>query len=218
MLTTPQATRNDLIGALAKSTSPAEIERSLVSAKLDLVAPLITPGTVVYTEFLDGILPVIRERVESFGFTVGEYTGRDGRDARDQDKQAFIDGKLDVLIGSATIKVGVDGLQHRANRLILLGTPWTSRGWDQVLGRVHRQGSQFESVEVVHPQVAIRTDFGEWSWDAIRLNAVHAKRRLAEAAMDGALMNEERLSQDELTRLAMSELRQLLVFPVGKAA
>jgi helicase-like protein len=217
-VTTPKARRNDLIEELVDADHASEIERALIAPKLDLVADSIVPGTILYTEFLTGIVPVVRERIESLGLTLGEYTGEVGADAREEDKEAFIAGRVDVLLGSSAIKVGVDGLQRRANRLVLLGTPWTSSDWDQLVGRVHRQGSKFDSVEVIHPQVSISTEYGNWSWDAIRLDAVHAKRRLAEAALDGVLMNEEQVSQDDLTRRALAALHELLGIEKERAA
>lgn len=206
----PKATHNSLIPKLKAARSALDIEKTLLRAKLDLVRPKIKKGTIIYVEFVQGVVPTVRKYIEGLGLTVGEFTGVSGRRFRDEDKKAFIVGDLDVLLASSAIKVGVDGLQRRANRLILLGTPWTAADLDQVVGRVHRQGSLAKSVEVVHPQITVTIGRQSWSWDALRMDAIHAKRTLADTVLDGVLANTERVSKKELTDSALMALRGML--------
>ena len=49
------------------------------------------------------------------------------------------------------MREGVDGLQEVCNRLIVATPPWTSAGYEQLKGRVHRQGSKFARVDVIIP-------------------------------------------------------------------
>ena len=58
-------------------------------------------------------------------------------------------GKVDVLISSVPVGTGVDGLQYVCNRMIVISLPWTSAEYEQLIGRLYRQGSAFDKVEVI---------------------------------------------------------------------
>lgn len=116
----------------------------------------------------------------------------------------------------------MDGLQYVCNRLIVACLPWTSAGYEQLLGRVYRQGSAFHDVEVFIPQVVLRNGADEWSWDRQRLARIHYKKTLADAAVDG-IVPEAKLASPELMledakralaawmkRLANGECREIL--------
>ena len=99
--------------------------------------------------------------------------------------QEFKSGKADVLIGSSALSTGVDGLQYICNRLIVLTLPWTSAGYEQLLGRIYRQGSRFDRIEVFIPQVVLTHEGQEWSRDKQRFGRIKYKKTLADAAVDG---------------------------------
>ena len=67
--------------------------------------------------------------------------------------EIFLDGDLDVLIASSTVGTGVDGLQHVCNRLIINSLPWTHEEYEQLKGRIYRQGQKNESVEIIIPLI-----------------------------------------------------------------
>jgi hypothetical protein len=73
---------------------------------------------------------MIRERLIGKGFRVGTFNGEDKSGL-----EAFKTRKVDVLIGSSALGTGVDGLQFVCNRLIVNCLPWTSAGYEQLLGR-----------------------------------------------------------------------------------
>ena len=54
----------------------------------------------------------------------------------DLDLTRFLDKKVQVLIASRPISVGVDRLQHICNRLIINTLPWTNAQYQQLLGRL----------------------------------------------------------------------------------
>jgi len=66
---------------------------------------------------------------------VGFYTGEDktGLDG-------FLEGDIDVLIGSSAIGTGVGGLQRVCSRLIVNVLRWTAAEFEQLKGRIYRQG------------------------------------------------------------------------------
>jgi superfamily II DNA or RNA helicase len=193
------------------------IETILTEAKLDAIAELSKPGTLVYSQFVESIFPMIRERLVQKGFRVGAFNGEDKSGL-----ELFKNRELDVLIGSSALGTGVDGLQFVCNRLIVACLPWTSAGYEQLLGRVYRQGGAFHDVEVFIPQVALRNGADEWSWDRQRLARIHYKKTLADAAVDG-VVPEANLASPELMleearrslaawidRLATGEAREVL--------
>ena len=56
-----------------------------------------------------------------------------------------------MLIGTSAIGTGVDGLQQVCNRLIVNVLPWTRAEFDQLRGRIFRQGQKQDKVTVVLP-------------------------------------------------------------------
>ena len=83
------------------------------------------------------------------GWKVGFYTGDDKTGL-----EGFLNGDIDVLIGSSAIGTGVDGLQQVCNRLIVNVLPWTAAEFEQLKGRIYRQGQL-----ALFPKEA--QDFGE---------------------------------------------------------
>jgi hypothetical protein len=158
------------------------IETILTEAKLDTIVELAKPGTLVYSQFVESIFPMIRERLVRKGFRVGSFNGEDKSGV-----ELFKRREIDVLIGSSALGTGVDGLQFVCNRLIVDCLPWTSAGYEQLIGRIYRQGSTFHDVEVFIPQVVLRNGPDEWSWDRQRLARIRYKKTLADAAVDGVV-------------------------------
>ena len=105
----------------------------------------------MYSQFVDVIFPMIREGLIRRGFRVAAFNGEDKSGV-----ELFKKREVDVLIGSSALGTGIDGLQYICNRLIVACLPWTSAGYEQLLGRVYRQGSAFYEVEVFIPQVVLR--------------------------------------------------------------
>ena len=73
---------------------------------------------------------------------------------------------------------GLDGLQKVCNRIVMLGLPWTSAGYEQAIGRLRRQG-QRKQVEVIIPQVTLEYDGEAWSWDELRMGCIEYKLTLS---------------------------------------
>ena len=158
------------------------IETILTQAKLDTIVELAKPGTIVYSQFVETIFPMIREALTDAGFQVAAFNGEDKSGV-----DLFKNRDVDILIGSSALGTGVDGLQYVCNRLIVNCLPWTSAGYKPLLGRIYRQGSVFQDIDVFIPQVVLRNGSDEWSWDRQRLARIHYKKTLADAAVDGVV-------------------------------
>src|SRR5438046_4031403 len=103
-------------------------------------------------------------------------------------KEAFIHGDLDVLIATAAIGTGVDGLQQVCNRLIVNVLPWTRAEYDQLLGRIYRQGQKSkEEVAVIIPLTYALVNGQRWSWCESKLQRLAFKKSIADAAVDGVV-------------------------------
>jgi len=201
---------NDVLSSLRRAGEVLAIERTILPAKLERVRERITGGTLIYLEFVEGLVPIVRRFVESLGLRVGEYIGDTPTKKRDIVKQQFIAGDIDVLIGSRAVALGVDGLQKVCSRLIMLSLPWTHAAFEQVIGRVHRQGSRFAEVEVLIPQVIVDVGGQRWSWDEARYSVIEHKRTLSDTATDGFVPTSEQMSRQEFTNKAMDALRVMI--------
>jgi len=71
--------------------------------------------------------------------------------------------------------------------LIIVSLPWTAAEYEQLIGRLYRQGSKFKEVEVFVPQVTLIHNDDEWSWDKLRMRRIKFKKTLADAALDGVI-------------------------------
>jgi hypothetical protein len=159
----PIAQGNELLDDLRQAEGVLGVEQVLLPAKLEAARDYIRPGVIVYTHYVDGMLEPIRRYVERLGYRAGFYTGSDKTGLED-----FLAGRVDVLIGSKPVGTGLDVLQKVCNRIIAVSLPWTSAEWEQLEGRITRQGTAFERVSMVVPQVVLEHKGEEWSWDKRR--------------------------------------------------
>ena len=178
------------------------LEKVLLEAKLETVLNEIRPGTLIYTQYVSDIVPSLYKTLKSNGRKVSIFTGDDKTGL-----QQFLEGKSDVLIGSSTIGTGVDGLQYHCNHMIIVTLPWTSANYEQLIGRIYRQGSQFSKIEIIIPKVVIGIGDERWSWDEQRLDRIQWKKSLADAAVDGVIPEGELEKPESLHARAMEALK-----------
>ncbi len=179
-----------------------DLERVLLDAKVETLCAALKKGTLVYTHFLTGLVGPLRRAISKAGFTVGLFTGEDKSGL-----EPFKKGKVDVLIGSVPVGTGVDGLQYVCNRMIVVSLPWTSAEYEQLVGRLYRQGSAFDKVEVIVPQIVLQQNGNVWSWDKMRMHRIQYKKTLADAALDGVIPEGELASPETLFKKAREALQ-----------
>jgi superfamily II DNA or RNA helicase len=213
-----EITDNSIIEDLFKAGKGQilQIETALLQAKLRTIVELCKPGTIIYSIYVESIFDTLVKAVKAAGMTVGIFNG-DDKTGLDN----FKTGKVDVLLGSSALGTGVDGLQYVCNRLIIVCLPWTSAAYEQLIGRIYRQGSVFTEVDVFIPQIVLNNNGESWSWDKQRLARIKYKKTLADAAVDGnvpeanlasqsAMMAEAKNAlKDWIARLESGEIRQL---------
>src|SRR5207249_2685938 len=115
--------------------NPLLIEQYLTQARIPEIIKKINGPTIIYTEYVTGIVQQLRKAVEDAGFTHAEYTGTDHSGL-----ERFRQGEAQVLIASRPVSVGVEGLQKVCNNLIINTLPWTRAQYEQLIGRLHRLG------------------------------------------------------------------------------
>jgi len=194
--------RNELLEPLRQIRSDVlSVEQLLLPAKLEATREHFKKGTMVYTHYVDGMIAPIRDYLEGMGFKVGLFTGGDKSGL-----EPFLKGAVDILVGSRPVGTGLDGLQQVCNRLVLLCLPWTSAEYEQIIGRIRRQGSAFGEVEIIVPQVTLDYEGDTWSWDQGRMALIQYKRTLSDCAVDGYIPETVRINQNELLKQSREAL------------
>jgi hypothetical protein len=198
--------RSQLIAAI--KTSPLAVEQILLEAKIDTIIAHCQTGTLIYTHYVEGMVEPLRKAIAAAGYKVGLFTGIEATKERDSAKDEFIKGKIDVLIGTAPIGTGVDGLQYVCDRLIIASLPWTHAEYEQLVGRIYRQKSAFTKVEVIIPQVTLTHNDDIWSWDRqYRWSRIQWKKSLADTAIDGVIPKGELASEKVVLQKAGEALQ-----------
>jgi superfamily II DNA or RNA helicase len=197
----------DLIDEILKlpKNSYVELEKLLLNKKLESIKDYLGKGICIYTHYITDFKNKIYDFVTNLGFTCVCYTGDEGDD-RKENLDKFLKGKVDILIGSKPITTGVDGLQNVCNTLIVITQPWTSSDETQLHGRFYRQGSAFDKVTVLIPQVKIDIDDKTWSWDKQRTNLIENKKTLADLAVDGKIPSRILPSKETLYKKSIESL------------
>lgn len=113
-------------------------------------------GQVIYmnrgTEYFDHIKNYLVNEVGYGEKEVEIIRGGTSTKKKEKAKEKFQDGRVKIIIGSGTIKEGID-LQNRATTLYNCNLDWNPTDVQQVEGRVWRQGNQHSHVRVAIPLI-----------------------------------------------------------------
>ena len=120
------AKRPESISVKNLKSNPLAIEKFLTETRLPEILRSIEGQTIIYTEYVEDIIGKLVEVVKKAGHSCALYTGFD-RTGLSQ----FLSKKIQVLIASRPLSVGIDGLQHICNRLIINTLPWTNAQYQQ---------------------------------------------------------------------------------------
>ncbi len=176
----------DEIRAIGRGTV-LQLEQVLTRLRLPTILANLKVGekALIYTHYVEGIAGTLRDAIAEAGYRVGVLTG----DTDDDHLKEFLkpDGKIDVLIASSRIGTGVNGLQYVCNKLIINSLPWTNAEYEQLVGRLYRQGSRFDKVRVVIPVTFAMVNGERWSYCESKLHRLEYKKSIADAAVDGVV-------------------------------
>tara|TARA_Y100001968_G_scaffold4369_1_gene3875 strand:- start:274 stop:4611 length:4338 start_codon:yes stop_codon:yes gene_type:complete len=171
-----------------------KVERLLVKPKMEVLGECLERGskTVIFITLIQSTLKPICEWLQREGYSFSVYTGdeKEATDAGYKDSlEEFIHGTTEVLVASVQCAgTGVDGLQTVCNRAIFFQLPWTSTEFEQTIGRLDRDGTEFDSIKVFLPITNIHLPNGDqWSWCQSKLDRIRSKKDIAKAAVDGEM-------------------------------
>jgi superfamily II DNA or RNA helicase len=193
----------------------------LTPARIKKIIKKIRGQTIIYTEYVgnskkdNSILKQIASALKKKNITYGFYTGNASTQQRKDALDAFIKHKkIKVLIASIPISVGVDGLQGVCSRLIFNSLPWTHAQYDQIIGRVARQG-QKKPVTVFHVNGKLTfTRKGKkrsLEYDKVIKHArIKYKQTLSDCAVDGIIpKSKDLVTPKQAAREAVRWLKRL---------
>ena len=122
-------------------------------------------GQVIYMNRGKEYFPMVKQYLEvELGYRTGVSYARSTVDEveiissgvsdtrKEAVKEAFLEGVVKIIIGTATIREGID-LQRRGTVIYNCYPEWNPTDIRQLEGRIWRQGNQFEFVRVVMPLV-----------------------------------------------------------------
>lgn len=190
-----------------KGIKSIETEKLFVEDKLVAIESFLKKGTLIYTHYTTDFIQPIRKFVESKGFTTSLYS--DNRDSRDDELIRFRNGDADIMIASDPVNTGVDRLQEVCDTMILITLPWTNADFEQLKGRIYRQGMDENSiVKIIIPQVIVHdADGKEWSWDKQRFDVIKYKKTLADCVIDGVIPQTQFYTRETLYRKSVESLK-----------
>jgi superfamily II DNA or RNA helicase len=203
----------DEIRAIGRGTI-LQLEQVLTELRLPTILSNIKPGekVLIYTHYVEGIVRTLRDALVKAGLRVGMLTG----DTDVDDLKQFLDkdGSVDVLIASSRVGTGVNGLQYVCRKLIINALPWTNAEYEQLIGRLHRQGSHFDKIDVIIPVTFAVVNGQRWSYCESKLHRLEYKKSIADAAVDGVvpegnLRTAAQAQQDIMDWLARLETGQM---------
>lgn len=187
------------------------LEKALTEVRLPIIRQVLQEQdrskpvkVVIYTLNIgDGIVERLQSALEEDGWKVGCFTGEDKRGLVD-----FLKFDTQVLIGSSAMAVGLDGIQNVCNTLIFNVLPWTAAEFEQVRGRVYREG-QKRDVRVVLPLTYAMVNGERWSWDDAKMARIAFKKDIASAAVDGDIPDGQLQSPETMHKKMIEWLRSL---------
>ena len=199
----------DIVDDIVNARTFIDIESILVEKKIDSIIDELTQGTIVYCQYKKEIMNKVIKKLNEHNIKFLKYTGDESDEERGINKDKFIKKEVDILLATSPISTGVDGLQEVSNKIVVISYPWTGAEWDQLIGRINRQGSLFDKVEIIHPHVYIPLYSGEeWNYDKRRWNIIKNKKTLSDVVVDGNLDAIYKLNKSKFVKQILNEIKE----------
>lgn len=181
-----------------------DLEKILTRSRLEEIRKHIKPKTIIYTHYIEEIAKTLKDEIEKDGWSVAFFMGEDK-----SGKESFIKGNVDVLVASSAIGTGVDGLQKVCNRLITNILPWTHAEFEQLKGRIYRQGQREKEVDIIIPLTFAEVNGKNWSWCDSKWKRIQFKKSIADASVDGIVPEGHLRTPAQAYNDAMNWLKRL---------
>ena len=171
-------------------------------------------GQVIYSDRGTEWFGHIKEYlVRNVGFKpneVSEFHGGISKGKREKIKEEFLSGKVKVIIGSSTMREGVD-LQKNGSTLYVCYIDWNPTDLHQLFGRIWRFGNKFSHVRLVVPLIENSSDIFTWqklSEKMSRLNSIWTR------SDNTQMFEESELNAEELKKGLINEPEGLAKYQV----
>lgn len=198
-----------------KGCTPLDIYKVTLDNKLDYLKDNGIIGkdefSVVFSLYTDDIILRSKNYFEEMGLKVCVYTGSIDDTVKYKTNHGSVDWNsltknYDILLASKPVTTGIDGLQKVCNKMILLTLPWTYALFDQLKGRIYRQGSNFDKVEIIIPLVKY-PQIGYVGYDEKVWSMIMNKKEFSNMCLFGV---DESLTSNHIHSVLCEDMRSLI--------
>lgn len=151
--------------------------------------------------------------IENVGFKDDEieiFNGTISKNKREKIKEGFLAGKIKVIIGSSTMREGVD-LQKYGTVIYNLFLDWNPTDLHQLMGRIWRFGNLFGYVRFVAPLIENSADIFTWqklSEKMSRLNSIWTRSNKTK------MFEESEINAEELKKGLINDPKEIADFEI----
>jgi hypothetical protein len=171
-------------------------------------------GQVIYsdrgTEWFGHIKEYLVRNVGFKTAEIQEFHGGISKGKREKIKEQFLAGEVKVIIGSSTMREGVD-LQKNGSTLYVCYIDWNPTDIHQLFGRIWRFGNKYSHVRLVVPLIENSSDIFTWqklSEKMSRLNSIWTRSN------NTKMFEESELNAEELKKGLINEPEGLATYQV----
>lgn len=140
------------------------------------------------------------------------FHGETSKGKRESIKEGFLDGNIKIIIGSSTLREGVD-LQTHCSCIYVCHLDWNPTDIHQLMGRGWRFGNKFSHIRIIVPLIENSSDPMTWqklSEKMSRLNSIWTKA-------DGTKMFEEgEIDPEELKKSLINDPVELAKYEIDE--
>jgi hypothetical protein len=166
-------------------------------------------GQVIYadrgTEWFYHIKQYLIENLGYQDFEIQLYTGEASKDKRENIKKDFLNGRCKIIIGTSTMKEGVD-LQTYGTVIYNCYLDWNPTDHHQLAGRIWRFGNTYSHVRIVVPLMENSSDIFTWqklSEKMSRLNSIWTRGNQTK------MFEDKELDAEELKKSLINDPKEL---------
>lgn len=171
-------------------------------------------GQLVYSDRGTSFFPLIKEYlIENAGFKPNEieiFHGGVSKSKRERIKEGFLNNSIKVVIGSSTMREGVD-LQKHCSTIYVCYLDWNPTDLHQLYGRGWRFGNKFSHIRIVVPLIENSSDIHTWqklSEKMSRLNSIWTRSNKTK------MFEESELNAEELKKGLINDPEELAKFEI----